>query len=76
MGAGFLEQLRLAAANLPLAIYLILQAGFLAPGSTYFLPLPIVCGNNSGSWQISSPVTAAGPRWIRTSFPFQPLEHL
>ncbi len=51
------------------------QAGLLAPGSSYSLRLP-TRRTGSGSMQVSSPVTAAGPRRTCTGFPFQPGGHL
>jgi hypothetical protein len=39
-----------------------IQAGFLTLGSSYFLRLPILrSARDSGSLQVSSPITAAGP---------------
>jgi len=49
-----------------------LRAGLLAPGSTYYLRLPIPLGWNSGLVQGSSPVTAAGPRRLTPSSPLNP----
>ena len=49
-----------------------LRAGLLAPGSTYYLRLPIPLRWNSGLVQGSSPVTAAGPRRLKPSSPLNP----
>jgi hypothetical protein len=59
-----------------------IQAGFLAYGSSYSLPLPIPSpefvegSKDSGLWQVSSPITAAWPSPIRTGFPFKISSHL
>ena len=49
-----------------------LQAGLLTPGSSYTLRLPPKTAGESGIWQGSSPVTAAGPCRLRTGFPIKP----
>jgi hypothetical protein len=51
------------------------KAGLLAFGSLYYLRLPTRLQPASGSLQISSPITAAGPLPILTGFPFK-LSHL
>jgi hypothetical protein len=54
------------------------QAGLLTSGSSYSLRLPVRRAASSGirpvtgTLQVSSPATAAGPRSIETSFPFDP----
>lgn len=53
-----------------------IQAGFLTLGSTYSLRLPTLMHQSSGTWQISSPITAAGPLPISTGFPIKPQWHL
>ena len=48
------------------------RVGLLAFGSSYSPPLPGGT-SSSGLSRLSSPITAAGPRWIRTTFPFDRL---
>lgn len=48
---------------------MIFKAGLPASGLSYRLRLPILA--DSGMLQLSSPVTAAGPRRILTVFPFK-----
>jgi len=55
---------------------ILLKAGLLTPGSSYFLRLPTRLKPNSGISQISFPVTAAGPLPIFTGFPIMPKRHL
>jgi len=55
---------------------ILLKAGLLTPGSSYFLRLPTRLKPNSGISQISFPVTAAGPLPILTGFPIMPKRHL
>lgn len=49
----------------------IIQAGFLAPGSSSSRAFPVCLKKTSGILRDSSPVTAAGPSPIRTEFPFK-----
>jgi hypothetical protein len=53
-----------------------IQAGFLAYGSSYSLPLPTLTlpqAQDFGQWiwQVSSPITAAWPSPALTGFPFR-----
>ena len=47
------------------------KAGLLAFGSTYSPPLPVSLLPKQWYWQISSPITAAGPLPICTGFPIK-----